>query len=261
MKDLDSNHKFIFIGGLHRSGKSLLYNCLKEHPLISGFRDNAVYQDEGQHAQSVCRPANDHGGQGRFGFNPEAHLTEESSLVTDENRIKLFSEWQRYWDLGKPYLLEQSPPNLIRTRFLQEMFPDSYFIIIIRHPLPVAYETRKCRGDRRITMNSLLKHWLVSHEVLEGDKEYIRKLFVVRYEDFVKNHHKSLDEIYSFLGLDSHDAEGIIRPDSNNEYFDKWSNKRSNMFMKGYIGFLRKKYENRLNKFGYSLFNLESQHE
>jgi hypothetical protein len=62
--------------------------------------------------------------------------------VTPENRQKLFEEWSRYWDVSKPYLLEKSPPNLIRTRFLQAMFPSSYFVVLLRHPIPVALATQ-----------------------------------------------------------------------------------------------------------------------
>ena len=76
----------VFVGGLHRSGTSLLHRCLAEHPDASGFRGTGVPEDEGQHLQSVYRPARAHGGPGRFGFDPGAHLTEESPLVSDENR-------------------------------------------------------------------------------------------------------------------------------------------------------------------------------
>ena len=65
-----------------------------EHPDASGFRDTGVPEDEGQHLQSVYRPARAHGGPGRFGFDPGAHLTEDSPLVTDENRARLAADWE-----------------------------------------------------------------------------------------------------------------------------------------------------------------------
>ena len=73
---------FVFIGGLHRSGTSILHRLLCEHPDTSGFEDTGVPEDEGQHLQSVFEPAYIHGGPGEFAFHAEAHLTEKSSLVS-----------------------------------------------------------------------------------------------------------------------------------------------------------------------------------
>ena len=48
--------KIILVCGLHRSGTSLLFQILRDHPDISGFRNTGVNQDEGQHLQSVYLP-------------------------------------------------------------------------------------------------------------------------------------------------------------------------------------------------------------
>lgn len=61
--------KFIFLAGHHRSGTSLLHEIIREHPAISGFRNTGVPEDEGQHLQSVFKPANSFGGPGKYIFN------------------------------------------------------------------------------------------------------------------------------------------------------------------------------------------------
>ncbi len=78
--------QFVFVAGLHRSGTSLLFQCLRDHPQISGFENTGVPEDEGQHLQSVYQPAHKFGRPGTFGFNPDSYLTESSPLVTEENR-------------------------------------------------------------------------------------------------------------------------------------------------------------------------------
>jgi len=83
-------HKFIFICGLHRSGTSLLFKILKEQENISGHENTGVIEDEGQHFQSVFNPANKYGGPGKFGFNTESYLDENTKLITKKNKEKLY---------------------------------------------------------------------------------------------------------------------------------------------------------------------------
>lgn len=238
-------HQYIFIGGLHRSGTSLLSAILKAHPLVSGFERTGVDEDEGQFLQSVYPIARLYGGVGRFGFHPKAHLTEKSPLNTPANAEKITESWNNYWDLNKPYLLEKSPPNLLKTRFLQALFPSSKFIIIYRHPLAVAYATQKWRARMPIWL--LIAHWLVCYQRFENDKPYLKNCLLVRYEELVAQPQMVMDYVYQFLELTSQAITDDIRSDINAAYFIKWSNKPA------IIKWLYKFWlEKKLNKYGYS---------
>jgi hypothetical protein len=225
--------------------------------MISGFRDTGAWEDEGQHLQSVYQPAKFYGGPGRFGLRKEAHLTEESKLVSDENRIRLFSDWQKHWDINKPFLLEKSPPNLIMTRFLQEMFPDSYFLIITRHPVAVSFATQKFVGGRA-SIHSMLRHWLVCHEIFWRDSRHLKNLYILRYEDFVKDPSLYLQNIYSFLGIDGYNTDLEVRANINDRYFKKWEQYNNSVIKKPYTNFLKLKFERSVNRFGYSLHDLKT---
>ncbi|MCP5108396.1 MAG: sulfotransferase, partial [bacterium] len=190
--------KFVFIAGLHRSGTTVLADCLDENPLVSGFADTGVPKDEGQFLQSVFPPAREYGGPGKFGFRKEMHLTEKNPLVNEKNGEKILNQWSRYWDMSKPYLLEKSPPNLLKTRFLQALFPGAYFIVITRHPVATSYATRKWS---KTTIDSLLEHWITCHNIFERDKVHLKHLYVLKYEDFVNDPDAFLKEIYDFLGI------------------------------------------------------------
>jgi len=122
-------HTFVFLGGLHRSGTTLLARLLAAHPEVSGFSETGVPADEGQHLQTVYPPARAFGGPGRFAFRGESHLTESSPLVSEENARRLLADWGRHWDMTKPVLVEKSPPNLIRMRFLQALFPEAVILV------------------------------------------------------------------------------------------------------------------------------------
>lgn len=249
-------NKFVFLSGLHRSGTTLLADCLKEHPLISGFADTGVPKDEGQFLQSVFPPARQYGGPGVFGFNDEMHLTERSPLATGENGEKIFDEWGRFWDTDKPLLLEKSPPNLLKTRFLQALFPNSYFIVITRHPAAVSYATMKWS---KTGLDSLLEHWAVCHDIFESDKPHLRNVFMLKYEDFVKNPDAFLKKIYNFLGIPYHPYTQAVREQVNRTYLEQW---REYLNQTGGIKKWRmynryRKIETIAAKFGYSLYNFD----
>jgi hypothetical protein len=134
----DTRFRYVFICGLHRSGTSVLGRNVARLENCTGFKDTGVIEDEGQFLQDVYPTAKVYGGAGKFGFDPRAHLTETSRLLTPENALKLRQSWERYWDQSKAIRVEKTPGNLLKTRFLQAVFPHSYFIVIRRHPGPVS---------------------------------------------------------------------------------------------------------------------------
>lgn len=251
------DHHFVFVCGLHRSGTSVLFRSLRDHPDISGFDNTGSFEDEGMHLQSVYLPSGAYGGAGAFGFHREAHLTENSPLVTAENQQKLFEEWSPYWDLTKKYLLEKSPPNLIRTRFLQAIFPESSFIVMMRHPLAVSYATRAWYRHYRINWRSLsriLEHWLVCHEIFMEDRKYLRNQpLVIKYEHFVAEPQRWVARVHEMLGLEPRPAQQKILSHVNAKYFNKWNNDRSGTFSKITARSIIRRYEERCRAFGYSL--------
>jgi hypothetical protein len=248
------NKKFVFIAGLHKSGTSILFKCLKAHPQISAFHNTGFPEDEGQFLQTVYPIAKEYGGPGKFGFDERMHLTEKSDLINQTNKEKLFLEWCRYWDLLKPVFLEKSPPNLLKTRFLQEMFPNSYFIIVTRHPLAAAYSTQNWR---QTPLNLLLKHWIYCHEIFQNDYQFLTNVIWIKYEHFVNKSKKYLEDIYKFIGIENHTNCIEIEKNTNEKYFKKWK-LEINSFDKYFQDVIVQnlpEYENRIKKFGYSFYD------
>ena len=248
-------HRFVFLAGLHRSGTTLLARLLAAHPEISGFSGTGVPADEGQHLQSVYPAAATYGGPGRFGFAPESHLTEASPLASEENARAIYDEWSAHWDLARPVLLEKSPPNLLKTRFLQALFPGSAFVVIVRHPIPVSIPTARWRGTRRY--DRLLEHWLRCHAVFEEDRERLERVHVLRYEQLVRDPAGVLREIFEFLELDPIEPSEPVEPGANEKYFRQWKELKRDPLMRVFLDLVSLRYERRVRRYGYSLLSPE----
>ena len=212
------DRQFVLIGGLHRSGTTILHELLCDHPQTSGLRDTGVPRDEGQHLQSVFPPAHHFGGPGEFAFHPEAHLTEESKLVDPSNRDRLLCEWGAYYDLDKPVLLEKSPPNLIRSRFLRAMLPNTLFLFIVRHPIAVSLATEK--WTERTIIERLL-HWQAAHAIMLRDTQSADDCLLVRYEDFVRDPGSVLDRVCDRLEIERFEPRRRVE-DRNPDYLRAW---------------------------------------
>jgi hypothetical protein len=214
-----SGHLVVFVAGLHRSGTSILYQQLRDHPVVSGFADTGVPEDEGQHLQSVFANAQSFGGPGRFAFDPAARLTEADAAALPSARYDLLlRQWGAHWDTSRPVLLEKSPPTLIRSRFFQTLFPASRFVFIVRHPLAVAYATLKWS---KTTVAEAVCHWSVAHAVMCHDLARLRHVMVLRYEDYATDPEGAQLRIDAFLDLPPHRSAKEMA-DRNARYFALW---------------------------------------
>jgi hypothetical protein len=213
--------------------------------------------DEGQHFQSVYPPAKAFGGPGRFGFDPAAFMDETHPQATPENAGKLWADWAPHWNTSKEYLIEKSPPNLIRTRFLQRLLPSTSFLIILRHPIAVAYATRKwC--DTGIP--SLIEHTLLCYESFLRDMPFLHRVYVLRYEEFVAQPADAITDVLAWLGLEPFEFAQSVQPNSNDAYFATWEAERESLFADPSVGFGNprtfRQFEKRANVFGYSFADL-----
>jgi hypothetical protein len=256
--ELIDEHRLVFVSGLHRSGTTPLARVLAQHPQVSGLIGTGVTEDEGQHLQSVYPPALTYGGAGRFARDPRAHLTEASRLATPENAARLLQAWRPYWDTSREVLLEKSPPNLVMTRFLQELFPDASFVIVVRHPVSVTLATHKWRS--RTTLAHLLEHWFMAHDLLGEDLPFLRRVHVLKYEDLITRSEQVLSELGDFLGLTGPIPAKLVRTDQSTGYAQQWESMgaSSRPWRRRQHQRLVTQFEPRANDYGYSLVDLDA---
>jgi Sulfotransferase family len=276
MRHNNNNYKYVFVCGLQRSGTSLLGRNVARLENCTGLTNTGVFMDEGQFIQDVYPIDNDLGGAGRFGFDPRAHRTETSELLTPENIERLKASWHRYWDSSKTFCVEKTPANLLMTRFLQVAFPDSYFIIMKRHPVPVSMASQ--RWKLGVTpLYRLIEHWLHCHHLFEQDRKHLRRVYELSYEDYVADPAKYHQEIAEFIGTrvpepskedtfrivaEWRNPTGVQVPERkmegtssahNRKYLDRWSNLASDSLFRHYYRYVANKYERSVARYGYSL--------
>ena len=196
-----------------------------------------------------------YGGAGRFGFDSRAHLTETSVLFTPANAARLRTSWHAYWDNSKTIFVEKTPGNLLKTRFLQAVFPDSYFIVIRRHPVAVSMANQRWKVSLA-PLHSLFDHWLHCHALFDEDKKYLKHVYELSYEDYLRDSDNYHEEIAAFIGTRvPENGMEKASPIYNQKYLDRWHKLLDESPFRLYYRYLARKYESRFSQYGYSLIS------
>lgn len=225
-----TEHRHVFVGGLHRSGTTPFAAVLADHRNVSGLRDTGVIENEGIYLQDVYPQLRRQGGMGRFAFRAGSHLTEHSTLAGPDSAQRLFDSWSPYWDLSRPVLVEKSPNNMVMGGFLQACFPGSQMVVVVRHPVVVALAMAKWdplvvtrKGRRRVGIEGYVRHWVRAHQILRADAARLGGITVVRYEDLVAGPDRELERVREFLGLEGAIPSDGIRGGRSDRYARQWA--------------------------------------
>ncbi len=210
--------RHVFICGLHRSGTSALHDILRAHPDVTGFNETNAPRDEGQHLQTVIETDAALGGPGAFAFNERARLTEADVPHYATQLGTLRTEWAARWD-HRAIRVEKSPPNIIRTRFLQEVMPDARFVFIVRHPLAVALATVKWMKSKNV--EEPFRHWFAVHHAMLEDARKLRRSVCVRYEDLASDLDGALARIWPVTDAAPMAMDAAAFQDHNVNYFSR----------------------------------------
>lgn len=191
-------YRYVFVGGLHRSGTSLVARLLEEHPDIAGISNAPVPENEGCYLQGAIPHTALHGIPGHFATDPGQHHIEGSRYDRLDTRDRLEADWSLWFRSPAPWRCEKSPVNLTRMRLYQALFPLAQFVVVVRRPEYVAAAMRKWSdaGD-----DAIVRYWHRAHQIVADDLRYLHAWLIVRYEDLVAEPEVQRRRLFAFLDL------------------------------------------------------------
>jgi len=233
----ENSIQILTIGGAHRSGTTLVWDCITNHPEITGFGsefESGVSFSEGVLMQDVLpqhgvatelaiKSSHDYSkemvGVGKYALADEesVHLTEQDKRVTVENFARLLNRYGSHWNLTKPVWVDKSPPAAVMSRAFQGIYninvegaeepkvAPTKFLFTTRHPIANAYGHHNLLGGSDVVpFDTLLRNFVQVHKYLMEDMRHLHNgPKLLKLEDFVSYPSKHLTEIFSWLGVDS----------------------------------------------------------
>lgn len=189
---LPDPHQWVFIVGCYNSGTTLLHDMLAAHSAVGSM------PFEGQFYTDQLPLPRDLGLPRLWALAPDMFRLIETS-EPDINIKRLKRQWGAHYNHPRrPVLLEKTPTNAARTRWLQRHFANAHFIAIVRNGYAVAEGIRR---KAKHSIDKAARQWAVSNRIMMEDFEHIERRHVVMYEDLVENPRAEILRLASFLKL------------------------------------------------------------
>lgn len=189
--------KWVFILGCYNSGTTLLHDVLSAHPAVGSMpREGQFFTDQLPTGASVGLPR-------LWALEPDLfHWTEKSSPDVDLDKLK--RDWAWFFNRpGSPVLLEKTVLNAARSRWLQQAFPNAWFVSIYRDPYAVCSGISRKEGH---AIKLAARQWNESNRILLDDSPYLKHLLSITYEELTADPSAVFKKIVRFLGLPEIDS-------------------------------------------------------
>lgn len=182
--------QWLFVLGVNNSGTTLLTRILGLHPFISDLHV------EGQRLTRAFPRPMDFDLQRLWSHRVDAFRWTEADEPAPA--LRAMYDWAPHFGRGRGYLLEKSPPNTVRSRWLAANFQPCRFIVVTRNPYAVAEGVRRRRS---CTIEQAIEHWTRAHDVLMKDLPHLQHVLRVTYERLSDDTQAVLRDIERFLEL------------------------------------------------------------
>lgn len=196
------NKTWVFLVGCYNSGTTLAAELLGQHPAI------AALPTEGHFITDQFVTDFEIGLPRMWVDREDLFRFDEHDERPDPTRVK--KEWAMRLDTRKPVLLEKSPPNSGRTRWLQRHFENAHFIGIVRNGYAVAEGIARKAEPQHLKdgwpIEKAAHQWMRSNEILLQDAKHLQRFQWITYEDLTEDTAATLERITRFIGLQNFDS-------------------------------------------------------
>jgi len=198
---------WVFLVGCYNSGTTLLAELLGQHPSISAL------PTEGHFITDQFVKDYDIGLPRMWVDREDIFRLTEDDKGPDPVRIK--KEWCMRLDLARPVLLEKSPSNTAKMRWLQRHFENAHFIGIVRNGYAVAEGISRKAEPHHLAEGWPIEksawQWRRSNELMQQDAVHLKKFILISYEDLVSDTKGTLRRITEFVGVPGFDDFELSR--------------------------------------------------
>jgi hypothetical protein len=193
----------IFIGGVPRSGTTLLRVILDSHPNIYCGTELRVVHALANLWSATEEPQTAHTLRDDYGVDAEASRNIFANLISSF----LTPAWV---NSGKRRIAEKTPSNLLAFKALRKLFPDSPLIHVIRDARDVV--ASRLERDRTLPPQGIgpaelaatrAKEWVDAMQLraeMLADPQLASAYLEVRYESLVQRPQLTLEPVFAFIG-------------------------------------------------------------
>jgi hypothetical protein len=216
-KTLDGENKPIFIISTARSGTTSLSNHLCQHSKIVGFLSEKHWGiKEIRFVDSWRYYFNDlKKDENLFYFIENFSISDEFLLSGLKKEVLYREKFRNMYDViniflkyiskqnNVNFLLINNPHQIIYLEKLVNNFPNAYYVVIKRDMLPTIKSIIKKYEKKSIF--AYCKHILLyqsSFDSLDNEREKIKNLIEINFDDFIKKPKRNLKKIINFLDLE-----------------------------------------------------------
>ncbi len=196
---------YLFILSQPYAGSTILHQILSNHPKIS--------------------PLNTFGTREGFGLKVSRKQLEFNRLWDKAYEIpfeKLKPHWEKQWDLAAHYLLEKSPPQILRAHHIQSVFRTSYFIALLRDPyaLALSYHQRN-----QVSIKEAASFTMQCFNYHLDNKIGIDHILYIKYEDLTDHWEITKKDLQLFLSqMDQLDLPKSLKAHNQTGNIDELKN-------------------------------------
>lgn len=116
------------------------------------------------------------------------------------DRARLVYDWTRW--KKKPsagFIVEKSPPDTLRSVWLQDVFGECYFVGIVRSGYAVSEGIRRRNG---YSIDRCARHWNLANKIMLEDAAWLEHFMLLKYEELVEEPLRAVRSLARWLGIE-----------------------------------------------------------